>query len=249
MYYLYIDESGVEGITEDPTKRGLDHDWFTSGGIIVNEEGKRAFHDAHNCIIEQFFDKKGITLPPDFKLHYRELRQEVWPYNQFTREELGQMANAVFNAINSIDCKLVSASINKLSHKRKYPSWAVNVRAYSLLLSLERFQYFLEEYDEEGIGVYEKLTNSIRRNIGRDLRRLLQIPTFPYFTNLANINKKIINGDPVQEKVLQFSDFFVYAPHIRLVNNYRTGRRWLEIKDKYYNFTGKWNQCGYVAFT
>lgn len=246
MYYLYIDESGVEGITQNPTKRGLDHDWFTSGGIIVDEKGKATFHAIHDQILQDCFYSKGMPLPSNFKLHYRELRQNQYPYNQLTNQERWSIPNRIFNAINSIDCTLVSATINKMNHVSRY-DWPVNVRAYSLLLTLERFQYFLEEKQVEGKGIYERLTNSMRRCITAELQKLRETRNFPFFSNLDKIKGKIVNGNPIHDKVLQFSDFFVYAPHIKSVNNHRTQKRWLEIRDKYYNLNGGWNRRGYVV--
>ena len=60
------------------------------------------------------------------------------------------IANTIFDFINSFDCSLISASINKVSHDAKY-EWPVNVRAYTLLICLERFQFFLEEKNSEGL--------------------------------------------------------------------------------------------------
>lgn len=207
MYYLYIDESGVEGETRPNLQKNLDSDWFSSGGIIVDEEGKQAFSDVYDEIIETFFDKNGINLPQDFKLHYRELRQKQFPYDQLTDRERWRIADGVFNAITTIDCRLISATINKVRHRIKYPTWTVNVRAYTLLLSLERFQYFLEDTNESGTGIYEKLTNSMLWNIEKDLMRLKEIPTFPFFTNLDKIKGKINNGNPLTERVLSFLTF------------------------------------------
>ena len=246
MYYLYIDESGVEGITQNPARRGLDHDWFTSGGIIVDDNGKTAFHQIHDQIMQDLFHRKGICLPPDFKLHYRELRQKQYPYDQLTDPERWSIPDKIFSAIRTLDCMLVSTTIHKINHINKY-SEPVNVRAYSLLLTLERFQYFLEEQNDTGIGIYEKFTNEMRRRMTKELDRLRAMKNFPFFTNLNKIKGKITNGNPINDRVLQFSDFFVYAPHIKSVNNCRTQRRWLQICNKYYNLNGTWNKKGYVV--
>lgn len=246
MYYFYIDESGVEGLVADPTKKNFDSDWFTAGGIIVNDDAKQKFEHIQHTIIDDCFTSKGIQLPPDFKLHYREMRQKVYPYDQLSDQERWGIANTIFDSINSIDCKLVSTTIHKPSHEANY-EWSVNVRAYTLLLCLERFQYFLEDVNGEGRAIYERFTNNLRRKMSGELYRLQAIPTFPYFTNLDKIKGKVRNGDPTREVILQFSDFFVYAPHIKLVTCHRKERRWQQIKGKYYELNGIWKKRGFVV--
>ena len=58
----------------------------------------------------------------------------------------------MFDTINSLDCSLVSVSIHKPSHEAGY-GWPVNVRAYTLLICLERFQFFLEDQNGEGKAI------------------------------------------------------------------------------------------------
>ncbi len=71
-----------------------------------------------------------------------------------------------------------------------------------------------------------------------------EIPKFPQFTDLNKIRGKIINGDPFKEKLLQFADFFTYAPHIKLVSGNEKDARWNEIKDKYYSLFGAGTNAG-----
>ncbi|MEM3064987.1 MAG: DUF3800 domain-containing protein [Candidatus Nitrosotenuis sp.] len=246
MYRLFLDESGVEGLSSNPVQRSADDDWFTSGGIIVNENKIGEFETAHAEIIQEFFTRRGVTLPENFRLHYREARQRQGHYAHLTEKEIGELASAVFNTVKKIDCKLVSASINKRTHCSKGYRYTANVRAYSLLLCLERFQYFLEENNGEGIGIYERLTRSMRRNIERDLQNLRALTNFPFFTNLDKIKGKIRYGDPIQEKTLQFADFIVYPAHLFFYSNQKCSNRFNEIFGKYYNNKGKWNTTGCV---
>ncbi|MBM2819863.1 MAG: hypothetical protein HW410_1545 [Nitrosarchaeum sp.] len=248
LYHLYLDESGVEGLSSNPSQKSADDDWFTSGGIIVNENNIGEFETSHSEIISEFFTKRGVTLPEGFKLHYREARQRQYPYDHLSEKEIGELASTVFNTIKKIDCKLVSASINKRTHCSKPYPYTANVRAYSLLLCLERFQYFLEENNKEGIGIYERLTRSMRNNIETDLQNLRRLTKFPFFTNLDKIKGKIRNGEPVKEKVLQFADFVVYPTHLLFYTNRKCSNRFTEIHYKYYNTKGNWktNGCVYI---
>ena len=77
--------------------------------------------------------------------------------------------------------------------------------------------------------------------------KLRGIPNFPFLSNLDRIKGKIKNGDPAQDRILQFSDFFVYAPHIKTVTNHEKIDRWNEIKDKYYLLNGPWMKRGFVV--
>ena len=247
MYYFYIDESGVEELSSNPAMKNPNDDWFTSGGIIVHENSISNFEAIHNEVIEEYFVENNIELSDDFRLHYTELRENRWPYSELSETEIWKLTNKIFDGIKKIDCKVISSSINKKNHLKKDYPYTANVRSYSLLLCLERFQYFLEEKAESGIGVYERFTNRMRRNMTNDLQNLQQLTNFSFFSNLDKIKKKIKGGDPIEEKVLQFSDFFIYAPQIRLVSNYKKERRFLEIENEYYNLDGKWNEKGYVV--
>ena len=83
--------------------------------------------------------------------------------------------------------------------------------------------------------------------MGEEIHRLRSIPGFPYLANLNKIKGNIINGDPVKDRALQFPDFFVYAPHIKMVTMHKCDSRWNEIKDKYYCMDGLWQKRGFVV--
>lgn len=78
--------------------------------------------------------------------------------------QLLSLANHFFEAIKTIDCKLLSVSVDLKKHCEKY-SMPVNVTAYTLYLILEGFQYFLEELDEYGKVIYERFGGSLRKEL------------------------------------------------------------------------------------
>jgi len=243
LYRFYIDESGVDTLVEDPKKRHFGSDWFTTGGLIVDDENIERFEDAHDSIIRSHFTNRGIKLPDKFKLHYSALRQSKWPYNELSDTERHGIADDVFDAINDIDCVLVSASINKAAHARKYTHPA-GVRAYTLLACLERFQFFLEDVNDDGIAYYEEFTNSMRRKCTAEMEALRSVTNF--HRTLGKIKGRVINGKPTKDIVLQFSDFFVYAPHIKFVTNHAKQQRWEQIRHKYYACKSIWKRNGFV---
>lgn len=219
--------------------------WFTTGGMIVNDDDKHLFEQAHDMIIAKHFTDRGIVLPDKFKLHYYELREDKEPYSRLGSER-HRVADDVFTAIKSIDCSLISASINKISHHERYAD-PFGVRAYTLLVCRQRFQRFLEERGGVGRIVYERFTATQRRKIMPEMRQLQDSVTGYFSPNLYKIRSRIGSGDPLVEKILQFTDFFTYAPHIMLVTNKEKRSRFEEIKHKYYNFDGAWWERGFVV--
>lgn len=242
MYTLYIDESGDEG---PPVDNDAYSQWFTTGGIIVNDKDEHLFEQAHDRITTKHFTDNGVVLPDKFKLHYRELRQKLKPYSQLPDKGFG-IANDVFDSIKNIDCNLVSASINKVFHCEKYAD-PFGVRAYTLQACRQRFQFFLEERDDTGRIVYERFTATQRKKIIPEMKQVEASVVWYFSPNLYKIKSRIETGDPFIEKILQFADFFAYAPHIMLVTNGRKRRRFEEIKHKYYNFDGSWRERGFVV--
>lgn len=241
LYTLYIDESGDEG----PPGDSIHSQWFTTGGIIVDDDGRRRFEQAHDRIIMEHFAGKGIALPGKFKLHYSELREDREPYRQLGNGRR-RVADDVFAAIKDIDCSLVSASINKVSHRKRYAD-PFGVRAYTLLACRQRFQRFLEERDDTGRIVYERFTTAQRRKIMPEMRELQDSVAWRFSPNLYKIKSRIGSGNPLVERALQFADFFVYAPHIMLVTGKKKRSRFEEIRHKYYNFDGAWRERGFVV--
>ncbi len=170
-------------------------DWFTTGGIIVNEKNIAQFDHKHDLIIKECFINNNVVLPKSFKLHYHELRRKSPPYNKMSINQCKQVADRMFDAINTVDCKLVSVSLNKSSHAAQYGDLAM-IRAYTLLVALERFQYFLEDHNDQGKVIYERFNRSIRHRMEIDMKNLKEIPGFPHLADLGNIRGKIIDGNP-----------------------------------------------------
>ena len=243
---MYIDESGVENITQDKTKRSFDYDWFTTGGIIVRDDNIAKFEHVHDHIIKNNFTDNGIELSANFKLHYNEPRQKKYPYSQISDQMRRSIADEIFKAITAIDCKLVSVTICKSDHISRY-DYPMNVRAYTLWLCLERFEYFLQGTKDDGVVVYERFSTRLRKKMNAEIIETCKRSRLLIFTNSVRIWGRIINGDPVKEKVLQFPDFFVYAPYIKTVRGHKKGNRWQEIRNKCYGRNVKWYSRGFVV--
>jgi Protein of unknown function (DUF3800) len=231
---LYIDDCGDEGDWKGiQTTKGGSSRIFTLGGIIVNSTERHLFSIKLQEIITEFFT--GIVLPVNFKLHYVELREaKVFPYvilEGLTRKAL---ADRVFDAIKSINCSLISISIDLENHCKKY-LYPVKPRAYALYLMLERFQYFLLDYNRTGYTVYERYNPFIKRQVKYTHDYFIKNVSFPKYVNFDNILGGIMNGDPVSEPILQFADFFAFAPYKKHESKGRYRDRYDQIRNKYYN--------------
>lgn len=233
LHLLFIDDCGDDG-DYTVTKRRLDgkggsSKFFTLGGIIVDEKNEMLFSVERSAIVEEFFNPP----PQNFKLHYEELRSKRSPYDQLG-SRVKDLADRVFFTIKKIDCNLISVTIDIEKHCRRY-GVPINVRAYTLFLLLERFQYFLEDHGTQGRAIYEKYNSKLRHKIEKIHQWFIEYPNFPKITDFKNIQGIVREGDPLSEHVLQFADFFTYAPYKLCMSNGIQRCRFDEIKHKYYN--------------
>jgi hypothetical protein len=233
MYYLYLDESGDDGDYFEGSDgvKGGSSKFFTLGGLIVDETSRYVFENVLQGILTSYF--KNVKLPPKFKLHYTDLREGKSPYDSLGKPKLLEISNRIFGAITSINCSLLSVTIDIEKHCKKY-DYPVNPRAYALYLILERFQHFLQLLYKQGEVIYERYNSVFRKKVQQVHNYFLRNEFFPTFTSFQNIIGHVKNGDPTTEPVLIFSDFMAYAPWIKSVSQNQKVRRWNEIKHKYF---------------
>lgn len=199
--------------------------------------------EAHDRIIAKWFDSS--VLPNDIVLHYYDLREARPPFDNFARQDRFAFANDMFNTIIRIDCALLSVTIDLDKHCKRY-SKPVNVRAYALLIMLERFQYFLERYDQHGEAIYEEFNSRLQKKAEITQRWLATRPTFPTPTSRENVAKQVKHGDPFREPMLQFADFFAFAPYIKCASKGKKTSRLDSVHHKYFNISGSWMKRGFV---
>ena len=70
----------------------------------------------------------------------------------------------MFCITKTIDCNLLSVSINIKNHCEKY-HYPVNICGYVLYLLLERYQYFLDDYSQDGKIIYERYSDNLRHKV------------------------------------------------------------------------------------
>lgn len=237
LYYLYLDESGesinFDGDNIEP--EDLKCRFFTIGGVIVNEINIPMFQQRYESTITNYFPSE---LPAKFKLHYEEvrngsLRKSESIYKNLKQTQKKSISDCIFNAIMDIPCYLLSVTIGLEYHYSKYTE-PYPPLAYGLYAVKERFQYFLEEHKEEGEIVYERFNDILKNQVNYYHKKFLKNPNFPTHTNFANV-RNIIEGNPTDNFMLSFADFFAFVPWCKCVSGCQRIRRYDEIKYKYYN--------------
>lgn len=243
MYHAYIDESGDDGNYLDKNGNVIEGSsrYFVLAGLIVSEADVDVFNSEYHGLIFKYFS--GIRLPENFKLHCYPLRNNKFPYNHLSDTRRQQLEMEVFDIIKRLDCALVSVTVDIFRHCTKYKKPA-NPRSYALLLMLERFQYFLEVNKSHGVAIYERFNSKMRKRAMIESRWLQSHSTFPTI-RLDNISRRVRDGDPTKEPILNLADFFadqVFAQRIK-----RRRYSYLEsIAHKYFNKDGSWRRTGQV---
>ncbi len=245
MYYLYIDESGDPGNYLDKNEQKIKGSsrFFTLAGIIVNEEQKEKLNKIIKDIIGKYF--KQIQLPNKFKLHYYPLRNAKQPYDKISYMHRNNLVNDVFDVIKGQECFLLSVTIDLMQHCKKY-DMLVDPKSYAMLIMLERFQYFLEEQEKEGIVIYERFNKKTRKKVERTIKKLQKMLRYQHYKELKSVRGHVKNGDPQKEPILQISDFFAYAVWGSHTGSRDVKNRIKSIQHKYYNLNKGGHKSGNV---
>ena len=156
-----------------------------------------------------------------------------------------QLADDMFGIIKGSDCRLLSVTINLERHCKRYV-WPANPQAYAMLIMLERFQDFLEEWGADGRVVYERFNKRARKKAERTIKELREVLRFRHYKELSNIIGGVENGDPKMFPILQLADFFAYATWIKGTTGNASKDRWSSIKGRYYRLDCGWYKEGNV---
>lgn len=243
-YTLYIDESGDPGIyIKNHPRYGSSSPFFTLAGILIAEDGVKKMEDDISAIRQKYF--KLETLPPDFKLHYSRLIQNVYPYSILDGENRRRLADEMFQIIINTPCTLLSVTLDLNDHYQRY-IYPADPKAYTLLIMLERFQNFLSDEQSTGSAVYERFRHTERVRVQKTIEELSLRLSSKHHVELNNIVGDVQDGDPVDQPILQLADFFAYAVQIKAVSESKKHSRWLSVRSKYYKLDGGFYESGYV---
>lgn len=246
MYYLFLDESGDDGDYYNPQGQVIkgSSKWITVAGIAVEDTDIIDFQWSYDSILDRYFIQKGITLPPNFKLHYAELKRNKPPYDQLHFDDRCALVHEMFSTVTQNNCQLISCSIDIANHCSKY-AYPVNPKAYALLICYERFEYFKQQFNTTGKVIYEEF-NHERKRINKALKDLLSYNAFPNPTQLQSFGQNITSGKPCQYPVLQFSDFIANCAWLHVEKQNQLNDRFPLLIPKYYNFNTIQQYAGYV---
>ena len=240
MYYLYLDESGDDGDYLDLHGNIIPGSsrFLVVGGIFVEDSKISDFDQKFSQIINKYFISKGITLPSNFKLHYTTLKRGIKPpYDQITTQERLDLADEIFDAVNTIDCSLFAASLDIQDHCIKYND-RVNAKAYMLFLIYEKLDRIKKQSGISAEIVYEEF-NQIRKKIKLEIDKLLSFPTFPNPQNLIDIEKFVRSGKPNQHPVLQFADFIANATWFHRTKPNQANDKFIVFRERFFgDFNG-----------
>jgi hypothetical protein len=143
------------------------------------------------------------------------------------------ISSKVFDSIKEINCFLLSVTIDLQKHYTRY-SDPITPISFGLYLILERFQYFLEEFNASKCRViYERYNDALKQEVSQTHYRLHENPNFPKFTDLSGF--EICYGDPVTEYMLSFADSFAFVPWKKSDSNGEKMDRYRQLRHKYYN--------------
>jgi hypothetical protein len=231
MYHLFLDESGDDHfLKQDGTINHGCTKNITIGGIIVKDSDIQKFHNEYNNLVNNYF--AGVSLGDKFKLHYNTLKiGKKSPYKEIHFEGRSNLSRDVFSILDTLDCHFLACNIHKPSHWSRYGINTRNPKAYALLVCVEIFIDFLQEFGQSGTIIYEEF-EKIRKQMGDELNELLSYPTFPNIHNLQDVAKFVRSGKPKQHPILQFSDF---VAHSVWFHNERPN----QVKDMFFELTNK----------
>lgn len=235
MHHLYLDESGDDGDYLDSHGRIIpgSSKYLVVGGILIEDIKINDFDQELNRLLDKYFRNNGITLSGDFKLHCTALKKGVRPpYNQLTTTQRQDLTHEIFNAIITMDCSLIAASLDLENHCNKYTD-RINAKAYMLFLCLEQLEKIKNRTGISSEVTYEEF-NQIRKKIKSEVNKLLSFSTFPNPQNLRNVERFVKSGKQKQYSGLQFADFIANAVWFHKTQPTQTNDRFHTLYQKFF---------------
>ncbi len=182
MHFLYLDESGKSG------PKDFTQPWYVLGGVVVHESRWVAMEASLNARIDE------LVPPPrsdDWELHMAHLFHGKSHFKGMPKATRYALVDAVFDAIDAHDAKVIVVAIDKRAHDRKYyePD-PVEGLAYRFMI--ERFNTYVGRHEDKlGLVVcdeqkeLEKATrhaHSHYRRLGTGQAVIDHVIETPFFT-------------------------------------------------------------------
>ena len=203
LYIMYVDESGVEEITDD-TK------YFVTSGVIIHENSLADMKEK----ISEFKNKKFLGNLEDAEIHVHEIFKGKKEFYGLTPVQIKEILDELYNTITKIPFSTISVVIDKPKLKdSEFKDWDILETGYTFLI--ERFDKFLRRTNHKGIIRIDKTSNKVNALNAKDNKILDAVNKIrKHGTNwqsIKNIAEEPYFIDSHLRKGLQVADAVVYC--------------------------------------
>lgn len=142
-YRIYIDETGNSDLE---SSNNPNHRFLTITGVILNLEYVRSvihpeMEGIKNDILGQHPDDPII-------FHRKELVNKKHPFEKLRNPEIEKLFNkTILEKLSKWDYKIITILIDKKEHLELYKVWRYDPYHYCLAVMMERYLFFLEEFN------------------------------------------------------------------------------------------------------
>lgn len=146
MHRMYIDETGNADLEASANPV---HRFLSLTGVIADIGVMR--REAHPEV--QRIKSEILELDPDKRipLHRSELIKKVYPFLALRDPDKEVAFNtAILKLISDLDCKVITAVIDKQRHLEMYGNWARDPYHYCLRILFERYCFILNQRKAKG---------------------------------------------------------------------------------------------------
>ncbi len=261
-YIIFIDENGDTDLKyiKDCIRNGVEPNsnsvYFTITGVIVKRDDLKVIkEDIMNVKCKYWEDGCFEYKEDDIKrvcFHSREIRRKEGPFSikKIVREDFLQDISSV---MEDIPCKIISSTINKKDHVKKYIS---PDNPYNLCLNfvMERIVKFYLKSDETAIVVLESRGKKEDKNILNHIKYIIDNGTncinSEYFNKIKGVyfNPKWQRESKDKKSYfgLEIADLYSYPIHKYCKNNEKD-RAFKSFEKKIYKYPNYFG-CGIKKF-
>lgn len=145
-FRIYIDEVGNPDLesSDDPNHRFLS----LTGIILELEYVEKVVHTQMEDLKKEFF-RHHPDEPVIF--HRKEMLRCAGPFDSLKDQKIRQRFDDKFlNLLEKWNYTVVSVCLDKKKHKEQYTTWRYDPYHYCLAILIERFVFFLQQYNSRG---------------------------------------------------------------------------------------------------
>lgn len=203
MRMFFLDESG----DPQPSLPGK----FVLGGVVIRPEDWSGLKDALGKI------KTSYNVPQNIEVKWRHARHHGGsssPLQRLTMQDRIRFAQEVLGAIRRCDrARFIGVVIDKVAACQRNPLLnAESLYRQSVLLCMERYQYYLRATRDIGMVVQDQRQNQQDIRLRGFYQSLLSMGT--YWTTFPNVIESVFLTPSDHSIGIQFADFAVGALYV-----------------------------------